>query len=94
MASRVKALIVLLVLIIVILAGVLLYAFVVKPKYTGFVTDYTTQGQIQGVQFCVANILTQLQETGYVQLPLGNQTLILVPYVPPQQVTQIEQPVA
>jgi len=91
MANRTKVVIVFLVLVVVILAGILLYAFVLKPKVSGFITGYTTQGQIQGVQFCVADILNQLQQNGFVQLPLGNQTLILVPYVPP---TQFEQPVA
>ena len=91
MANRLKVVVVLLVLIVVILAGILLYAFVLKPKVTGYLTGYTTQGQIQGVQFCVGDILSQLQQNGFVQFPLGNQTLILVPYTPP---TPIETPVA
>lgn len=79
--NRTNVLIAILVLIIVVLGGVMVYYFVIKPSYTGYVVEK----QIEGENICVAKILTQLQQNGFVQIPLGNQTLILVQYAPPQQ---------
>ena len=67
-------------LIIIVLAGVMVYSFVVKPKISG----YNVEKQTEGVQIAINYILTQLQQNGFVQIPVGNQTLILVPYNPPQ----------
>ena len=80
MANRTNVLIVVLVLIIVVLAGIMVYAFVIKPKISG----YTAQKQTEGVQIAINYIIAQLQQNGFVQIPFGNQTLILVPY-PAQQ---------
>ena len=76
MANKTAVLITVLVLVIVILAGVMLYAFVVKPKISG----YTIQKQSEGVQIAVNYILTQLQQYGFVQIQVGNETVVLVPY--------------
>ncbi len=80
MANKTSILIAVLVVVIVILAGIMVYAFVVKPKVAG----YAIQKQNEGVQAAVSYIITQLQQNGFVQIPIGNQTLILVPYQPPQ----------
>jgi len=89
MANRTNVLIAVLVLIIVVLAGIVVYSFVVKPAYSG----YVAQKQLEGEQITVVKILSQLQENGFVQIPIGNQTLILVQYVPPeQQIQQAETP--
>ena len=77
--NKTNVLITVLVLVIVILAGIMLYAFIVKPKISG----YNVQKQTEGVQLAINYILTQLQQNGFVQIPVGNQTLILVPYQPP-----------
>ena len=66
-------------LIVVIMALVMIYAFVIQPAISG----YSVQKQSEGVQIAVNAILTQLQQNGYVQIPVGGKTLILVPYVPP-----------
>ncbi|MCX6749608.1 MAG: hypothetical protein NTW17_02590 [Candidatus Pacearchaeota archaeon] len=79
MADKKSVLITVLVLVIVILAGILIYAFVIRPAYTGYVVERQTEG----VQIAVNAILTQLQQNGFVQIPIGNQTLILVPYTAP-----------
>ena len=79
MVNRTNVLITVLVLVIVILAGVMLYAFVVQPKISG----YTVEKQSVGVQIAVNYILAQLQQNGFVQIQVGNQSLILVPYQPP-----------
>jgi len=87
MANKTGVLITVLVAVIVILLAIVVYAFVIKPAVTG----YATNKQVEGYQIAVNAILTQLQQNGFVQIPIGNQTLILVPYAPTQaeQATQI-----
>ena len=79
MVNKTGILIAVLVLVIVLLAGIMVYAFVVKPKISG----YNIQKQTEGVNIAINYILAQLQQNGFVQIPVGNQTLILVPYQPP-----------
>ena len=75
--------------VIVILVLVLLYFFVVRPSMDNFVLNK----QIEGVNFAYADVVNQIQSQGYFALPLGqneageDQTLVLVPYVPPQAPT-------
>lgn len=88
MANRTNILIAILFLVIIVLAGTMVYAFLIKPKISG----YTVQKQTEGVQIAVNYIVAQLQQNGFVQIPIGNQTLILVPYSPPQQQIQQETP--
>ena len=88
MADKKKILITLLIAIIVVLVTIIIYAFVIRPAISG----YTIQKQTEGVQIAVNSILVQLQQNGFVQIPIGNQTLILVPYTSPSaQATQAEQ---
>ena len=77
-------------LVIIVLVGVMVYSFVIKPKISG----YNVEKQTEGVEIAINYILAQLQQNGFVQIPLGNQTLILVPYTPPQQQIQQETPPA
>lgn len=77
-----------LVAVIVVLAAVVLYAFVIRPSYNAYVTKIQNQGVSQGVTLAVSSILTQLQQAGYVQIPVGgNQTLTLIT---PQQCSQLQ----
>ena len=70
-----------LIAVIIILVLVLLYFFVARPGMNNFVMNK----QIEGVNFAYADLVSAVQNQGYFALPLGeNQTLILVPYVPPQ----------
>ncbi|MDP3992402.1 MAG: hypothetical protein Q8P79_02770 [Nanoarchaeota archaeon] len=78
MANK-NVLIVVLVAVIVVLAAIMAYAFLIRPAFTG----YTVEKQNEGVQIAVNYIVGQLQQQGFVQIPIGNQTLILVPYNPP-----------
>lgn len=88
MADR-NTLIIALVLVIVVLVGIIVYAFVIKPAYIG----YVTQKQTEGVQIAVNAILAQIQQNGFVQIPIGNQTLFLYPDLrSPSQLAQ--QPTA
>ena len=70
-----------LVLLVIILSIMVVYAFVISPAITGFVVGK----QIEARDFIINNMLLQLQQNGYVQIGVGNQSLILVPYQPPQQ---------
>lgn len=78
---RKNILILVLTLVVIILALAVIYAFVVTPAVSG----YSVQKQNEGVQIAINSILLQLQQNGYVQIPVGNQTLILVPYQRPVQ---------
>lgn len=72
--------------VIIILALVMIYFFAVRPSMDRFVVNK----QIEGVNFAYADVVNQIQTNGYFALPLGqneageDQTLILVPYVPPE----------
>ena len=68
--SRVTAI---LVTVIILLALVLLYALVIRPGING----YAVAQQNQGVVMAVNSILSQVQQSGMVQIPIGNQTLVL-----------------
>ncbi len=80
MERRTNILITSLVLVIVVLAGIMVYSFLIKPKISG----YTTQKQTEGIQIAILNILSQIQQRGYAQIPVGNQTLYLAPFNPQQ----------
>jgi len=84
MANRTNILIAILVLVIIVLAGIMVYTLVIKPKISG----YTAQKQTEGVQIAVNYIVAQLQQNGFVQIPVGNQTIYLAPFNP----GQVQQP--
>ena len=70
-----------LVIVILLLFLILGYLFIISPIITARATAKYNQGQID----LVTNMLTQIQQTGAVRLPLGNnQVLVLVPYAPAQ----------
>lgn len=80
MADRsTKTVIWIMLIVILVLLLFIGYVFLVKPAYTGFVTNQQIAGYQVGYQQVVNNMLTQLQQTGYVQLNVGNQTIILAP---------------
>ncbi|OGJ12434.1 hypothetical protein A3K82_02745 [Candidatus Pacearchaeota archaeon RBG_19FT_COMBO_34_9] len=75
-------LVLVLVLVIVILLGFIGYLFLINPALNGLVVRGYNQGQVDTINA----ILLQISNSGYVQLPAGNnQTLILVPYQPQLQ---------
>ena len=81
MAKSVNLLVGFLVLIIMVLAGVLIYTFVITPSLTGYVVEK----QNEGVQIAINSILLQVQQNGFVQIPVGgNQTIFLAPFNPQQ----------
>ena len=84
MADKKKVLITLLVAVIVVMAAILVYVFVIGPNITGYAIDR----QNEGVEFAIAAIVSQIQQNGFAQIPVGNETLILVPYIPEGQSQQ------
>ena len=75
------------ILLILILAFALVYITLIKPKIQGYVINK----QIEAQGIVVKAIMNQVNAQGYVQLFDGNNSIILVKYVPPanqQQPTQ------
>ena len=76
-----KRLTIILVGIIAVLLLVVLYAFILRPSING----YAIKLQTDGVNYALNLILSEVQQKGYVQIPVGeNQSIMLVPYIPPQ----------
>ena len=69
----------LLILVIIILAGVLAYTFLVKPMINERIQQKQIDAYNLGQVDLVNAILVQIQQTGYVTIPVGNSSLTLVP---------------
>jgi hypothetical protein len=66
-----------LILVIVILLGLTAYILLIKPALNGLIIKGYNQGQVDTVNA----IISQVSNSGYVELYAGdNQSLILVPY--------------
>ena len=63
-----------LVLVIVILLGFVLFAFWVKPTFDGYVVEKRTEGY----DIALNSIASTVLQNGFVQIPVGNQTMVLV----------------
>ncbi len=87
MADKKKVLITFLIAIIVVMAVILVYMFLIRPGVTGYAVDR----QSEGIEFAIATIISQIQQNGFAQIPVGNETLILVPYIPEGQIQQQPQ---
>ena len=85
MANKQKALMWVMFVVILVLILVLAYVFLVQPAITGYAVDR----QIEGYNVCFSDIIQQVEQNQFVQLPLGDgRTLILVP----QQIVEPQQP--
>lgn len=80
MRNKTGVLIGVLIFVIAVLLLIVIYAFVVKPA----IINYQVTNQNQGINYAVGTIIQQIQQNGYAQIPVGNQTLILVPLQPSQ----------
>jgi len=73
--------IVALVCVVVILLGFISYSFIIRPS----IDNYVVSKQSEAQEMLISALLNQVQQLGYVQIPVGeNQTLVLVPYVDQQ----------
>lgn len=71
-----------LIIVIVILLGIILYTFVIKPQINGYVINK----QIEAKDYVLATLLMQIQQQGYTQIAdTEGNSVILVPYVPQEQ---------
>ena len=90
MADKTRLTITILVVLVVALAAFVLYSFVIQPTIDGYVVEKQTEG----VQIAVTTILTQIQQNGFVQIPLAdNQVLTLIPPAMCSQIQGAPQPV-
>lgn len=85
MANKAKAVIWSLVAVILILALILIYAFAVQPAINNRqVTFYNAGYQTAQADF-INTMWAQVNQQGYVQIPLNeNQSLFLAPFDPQQ----------
>ena len=71
-----------LVAVIVVLALLVIYSFVVKPAVSGYIVSAQNKlvsAQNTGATSLMGSIISELNQTGgYVQIPIGNQTLVLM----------------
>ena len=68
-------------LLLIVLAGFILYAYVLNPAISG----YATSNYNQGAGDVINVIIGQVQQQGFVQIPVNeNQSLVLVPFNPNQ----------
>ena len=76
MADKKKVLITLLVAIIVVMAAILVYIFVIQPTISGYVIS----GQNEGYEFAIVSIIQQVAPPRCQVIPLTfeNQTINLV----------------
>lgn len=69
--------------VIVLLALIIGYFMILKPILKNSAKD----NQVTGFNLAIQGILDQINQQGFVRITIGNQTLILVPYQPPQNTT-------
>jgi len=78
MVNKRNVLITVLVAIIVIMAAILVYAFVIQPTVTGFVVQKQTEGYNIGYQTAFLDIMQQALTCQPVPLTFGNQTINII----------------
>lgn len=61
--------------VVIVLILLMLYFFVVQPS----VDKYVFNKQIEAQSYVFADMVNQLQNQGFYQVQLGNQTLVLIP---------------
>lgn len=88
--QRYKRTIKILIGVVVVLALVMIYFFLVRPLTTNYILEKQTEAQIATYNFMVEDMVKQIQENGFYQIPIGNETLVMVPYQAPQNGETIE----
>lgn len=73
-------------IVIAVLVIAMVYLFIARPM----IQTHQDNLRVEGVNYAVSSILASIQSQGYVEIPVGNQTLILVPYVPSQAQNQTQ----
>lgn len=88
MANKTKAVMWGLIVVIVILSAVLIYVLVIRPTFSNYVLDQQVSAYNQAQGDLLNSMLVQLQQQGYIAIPVGNQTLYLAQAQPQQQPAQ------
>ena len=83
--KRTNLIMTILVVLVIILLVIIVYAFVLRPAINGYVIS----AQNTGIQYTINAILLQIQQKGYAEIPVGNETIILVRYPNPQSETAV-----
>jgi flagellar basal body-associated protein FliL len=86
---KTRAIILVLVVMVVLLLGVVAYFAWIKPSYEKHILSKQTEAYNSGVAYAenviLNNMVAQIQQKGFVQIPLNeNQTLYLAPFDPSQ----------
>ena len=78
-----------LVLIILVLAAFMIYYFVIRPSFTGYVVDR----QFEAQQILVSAMIQQIQQQGYARITdaEGNSVLLVPAQVQPEESSGTEQ---
>jgi len=79
-------LVIILLVVIVILLAVIAYTFAIKPAMDG----YVIKKQTEAIESIINLMILQVQQQGFTQISNrdANVSLILVPYIPPQEQAQ------
>ena len=74
MANQTRILITVLILVIVVLAGVMVYAFLIKPQINGYITRQQNTGAIQGASVVLSQLISAAAQCppGGVPVPIDN----------------------
>jgi len=67
-----------LIIVIVLLLGIILYAFLIKPSIAGYTVGLQNQGINQGVEAAVVTIMQQAATCQQVPITFENQTMNLI----------------
>lgn len=88
--DRNKLIIRILILIVVILAGFIIYSVLVKPAFAGYVVEKQIESYNQGIENAIFLIMEQAEQCQTVPLFYNNQTLSLIDTECLQQIPQQE----
>ena len=70
--------------IVAIVLLVSAYFFIAKPAING----YVAKKQMESQNVLLNALLSQLYQNGYIQIPVGEDVVTLVPYQPQQEASQ------
>lgn len=75
-----KKIIIIMSCVILLLAMVVIYTLIISPSIDNYII--TKQAEAQNLILSV--LVNQIQQNGYIQIPVGEEVLTLVPYQPEQ----------
>jgi len=70
--------------VIILLVAIMLYAFLAKPVFDDKVLEARNLGQTEGYIAGINDILSQIQQMGYAEIPLSENESVYLAVVQPQ----------